>query len=389
MALATLRRLGLVLLVAGALCAPATAALAQAPKPVLPPGIGVKLLQAPPDSVNNPRAHDYIIDHVAPGTTISRQIGVSNGDPQPVYLSFYPVAATIGGGIFAPGAGHAANDLTSWTTMSPASATVEPGQTLAVTVRIAVPADATSGEHYGAVLAQDTTPPAAGGGITSVSRVGIRIYLSVGPGGAPITAFTINSMTAERDSKGDPLVTAQVHNTGGRAVDLSGQLQLTNGPSSLSAGPFPVQAVETLAPGQSGQVAVRLDAALPDGPWDARMTLFSGLTSSTGTARLTFPAARGGAGATVVAAGAQPGHSAMSGALVAAAALAAIALLILLLLVVRRRRRHGRPGRGGTPKVSTDRTGLAAPAVTSHEPTASHPLEPFADREGIAVTPKR
>jgi hypothetical protein len=295
-----MRRLALVVLVAGALFVPTTAATAQVPTAAaLPPGIGVKLLQVPTALVKDPRAQEYIVDHLSPGTTISRQIGFSNGDAHPVELSFYPVAATITGGLFIPGAGHSANELSSWMTFSPTSATVEPGKVLPVTLRIAVPADATSGERYAAALAAETTSPAAGGGITSVSRVGIRLYLSVGPGGTPTTAFHVGSMSAQRDAQGDPLVSAQVQNTGGRAVDLSGRLELTDGPSLLTAGPFPASTVDTMAPGQSGTVSFVLAPSLPDGPWDARVTLISGLNSASATSRLMFPSAEGGgAGAT-------------------------------------------------------------------------------------------
>ena len=270
MASATLRRLVFLVLVAGALCAPATAALAQAPasKPP-PPGLGVRLLQGPAGSQDDPRAHEYIVDHLAPGTTISRQIGFTNGDAEPVDLSFYAASADIRDGGFVPGAGHAANELTGWTTFSPTSATVAPGQTLPVTVTIAVPPDAVAGERYAAALAESAGPPAAGGGVSSVSRVGIRIYLSVGPGGAAATGFSIDTMTAQRDADGKPFVTAQVHNTGERAIDLSGRLELTGGPAGLSAGPFPVKTVATLAIGGSGSVTVVLDPGLPIGPWDA------------------------------------------------------------------------------------------------------------------------
>jgi hypothetical protein len=47
--------------------------------------------------------------------------------------------------------------------------------------------------------------------------------------------------------------------------------------------------VATLGLGESGAVNVPLDRALPNGPWDARITLRSGVTSESGTARLTFP----------------------------------------------------------------------------------------------------
>jgi hypothetical protein len=293
MTTATLRRLVTVVLFAGALCAPAMAASAQAPAPTPPPGIGAGLLQGPADNLDDPRTHEYIVDHLAPGTTISRQIGFSNGDAEPADLSFYAAAADIHDGGFVPGAGHAANELTSWTTFSPTSATVAPGETLPVTVTIAVPSDASAGERYAAALAEHAQPPAAGGGITSVSRVGIRIYLSVGPGGAAITSFSIDSMTAQRGADGIPFVTAQVHNTGERAIDLSGELALTNGPASLSAGPFPVSHVATLAVGGSGTVTIPLDPGLPNGPWDGRITLQSGKTSETVTGRLMFPTGNG------------------------------------------------------------------------------------------------
>lgn len=257
---ATLRRLAFAVLVTGALCVPVTGALAQVATPQVPAGLGVRLLQRPAGAAGDPRAQEYIVDHLAPGTTISRQVGFSNGDAKAMDLTFYADAASINNGAFVPGAGHTANDLTGWTTFSPASATVRPGQTLPVTVTIAVPADATSGERYGAALAEHA--PIAGTGITSVSRVGIRIYLSVGPGGAPKTSFSVDTMTAQRDADGTPLLTAQVHNTGERAIDLSGHLDLANGPGSLSAGPFAVKTVATLAAGGTGAVTVALDRRL-------------------------------------------------------------------------------------------------------------------------------
>jgi hypothetical protein len=342
MTLATIRRLVVAVFVAGALCAPATAAFAQVPAP--PPGIGAKLLEGPADSLDNPRAHEYVIDHVAPGTTISRKIGFSNGNSQPADLTFYAAASEIHDGAFVPGAGHAANDLTSWTTFSPTSATVPPGQTVSVTVTIAVPVDATRGERYAAALAEHASAPAAGGGVASVSRVGIRIYLSVGPGGAPTTAFSIDSMTALRDADGNPLVTAQVHNTGERAVDLAGDLELTNGPSSLSAGPFAVRTASTLKPGDSGTVTVALDRELPSGPWDARITLTSGVTSGSGTARLTFPIDNGASATPTPVLRQDATQSRFREFAIAIAITVILIILIVLILSVTARRRRRRAG---------------------------------------------
>src|SRR5437762_204087 len=84
-----------------------------------------------------------------------------------------------------------------------------------------------------------TSPPDTGGGITQVSRVGIRLYISVGAGGPPAAAFTIDTLTAQRSADGAPTVVAAVQNTGGRALDMNGSMELRNGPGGLSAGPYP------------------------------------------------------------------------------------------------------------------------------------------------------
>ena len=334
MSTATIRRLVLVVLVTGALCAPVTGALAQAATPKVPAGLGVTLLEAPANTAGDPRAKSYIVDHLAPGTTISRKVGFSNGDAKPMNLTFYAAAALLQDGAFVPGAGHAANDLTSWTTFSPASATVQPGQTLPVTVTIAVPPQATAGERYAAALAENA-PVSAGGGVASVSRAGIRIYLSVGPGGAPKTAFTVDTLTAQRDADGAPLVTAQVRNNGERAIDLSGTLELAKGPSSLSAGPFPVRSVATLTPGGASAVTVALDRGLPNGPWDAKMTLTSGTTSETVTARITFP---DGSGTSSAPTGAVQSDSTTSPILPVAGGVAVLLAVSATVVTVRRRR---------------------------------------------------
>ncbi len=150
-----------------------------------------------------------------------------------------------------------------------------------------MPKDASPGERYGVILAEFRAAPAQG--IRGASRVGIRTYLSVGPGGEPASNFTVDSLTAGRDAAGVPVVTASVHNTGGRALDMRGTLTLAHGPGGLSAGPFVVKLGSTLAPGDTEPVSVALDKALPAGPWEARIDLQSGLLQRAATATITFP----------------------------------------------------------------------------------------------------
>jgi hypothetical protein len=337
------RRLGFVMVAAGTLV-PAAAVVAASPGsfPPPPPGLGVKLLQGPDDRLDDPRAHIYIIDHLAPGTTISRQIGYSNGNTDPMDVTFFAVSADLDGGGFIVGADHTPNELTSWTSFSVDHATIQPGETLPVIVTIAVPANATRGERYAAALAATVPSSSTGGGVSTISRVGIRIYLSVGTGGEPITAFTIGTMTASRNAAGHPVVTADIHNTGERAVDLSGSLQLANGPGSLTAGPFVAKTTATLAPGASGHVEIVLDDQVPNGPWDAAITLKSGITTEIGTATITFPSAAGQAEPVAAIITTDNGRSL---ALPASAGAAALVLVGATFALAQRRRRHrlGRP----------------------------------------------
>ncbi len=157
---------------------------------------------------------------------------------------------------------------------------------------IAVPRDASPGEQYGVVWAEARSARPGGQGITQVSRVGIRLYLSVGPGGPPPSKFTIESLTAGRTSDGQPMVVATVHNTGGRALDMYGILQLTGGPGGLSAGPFPANLGVTLAIGDTEPIKIILDKRLPAGPWNAKVTLHSGLITNSTRAIISFPQAR-------------------------------------------------------------------------------------------------
>ena len=239
------------LLVAGGPAGASAAAPGPAPRAATAGSIGLRLLDVPVTARDDPRARLYIVDHLAPGTVIHRRIEVSNTTASTVHIVLYPAAATIGKGSFVGAAGHTPNDLTTWASVRPDASDVPAGGRVTATVTITVPRDAAPGEQYGVVWAEARSAPPAGGGITQVSRVGIRLYLSVGPGGPPAANFTIDSLTAKRSPDGRPMVVASVHNTGGRALDMNGTLQLSAGPGGLSAGPFPANLGVTLAIGDT------------------------------------------------------------------------------------------------------------------------------------------
>jgi hypothetical protein len=273
----------------GAPVSVSTAAQVAVARGAIAGSIGVQLLDVPVTAQNDPRARLYIIDHLHPGTTIHRRIEISNTTPTTMHIVTYPAAATISQGTFAGANAHTPNELSTWTSVLPAASNVPPGGHAITTVTIAVPRNAPPGEQYGVVWAETRSPAPAGGGITQVSRVGIRLYLSIGPGGAPASKFTIDSLTGKRSPDGQPVVVASVHNTGGRALDMSGTMQLSAGPGGLSAGPFGANLGTTLAIGATEPITIMLDKQIPDGPWHALVTLRSGLLERSARATITFP----------------------------------------------------------------------------------------------------
>jgi len=194
-------------------------------------------------------------------------------------------------GVLLPSPERDANELSSWVSINRTHLVAPPYSHIPLKATITIPESATKGERYGAIFAEATSPSASGSGrsVQMVNRVGIRIYLDVGPGGDPPSDFHIDQLTPGRTADGMPVVRATVHNTGQRALDISGQLRLSEGPGGLRAGPFPAQVGTTLALKASAPVSVVLDERLPDGPWNVELLLESGRIHHTVTATLSFP----------------------------------------------------------------------------------------------------
>ena len=310
----------------------APAAPAPTPSGVAPDGrLGIRLLEASVSRKDDPRARVYVVDSVKPGTTLVRRLRVSHpagsGPGGRIPVTLYPAAATVRDAAFRFGAEGDRNDLTDWMTLSRTALALDPGGTGDLEVTIAVPARATAGERYAVIWAQ--TAARGPGNVRQVNRVGIRVYLDVGPGGEAPSDFAIGDVRAGRDPAGVPVLTAQVRNTGRRALDVTGQVALADGPGGVRAGPFDVTAGTTLGIGETGTVRATLDRRLPDGPWAVTVTLRSGTVRHATTVRLSFL----GAPATRVAAA-----GAGRPVLVLGAA-AVLAVLLVLALALRSRRR--------------------------------------------------
>jgi hypothetical protein len=321
--------------------------VAAGPSAAAAGSVGIRLVDVPVTSANDPRAREYIVDNLQPGTVIQRRVEIANSTADTLRVALYPDSATIVNGAFIGGPGHSVNELTGWTSLSQTSIDVAAGGAERETVTISVPADASPGERYAVVWAEVTT--ADSGTVTQVSRTGIRIYLSVSGNNPPASAFTIDTVTAQRDATGRPIVLAQVHNTGGRALDMAGTLALAAVTGAIKAGPYPAVLGITLAPGQTQTVKFAPDDDLTDGPWNATITLHSGLTEGSATAKITFPHGTGNGTAV-----ATSHHSSRAPwvAIVIGVAVVLIALMFLW-VVLRRRRSAAEPSPGS---ATTDRS---------------------------------
>lgn len=231
----------------------------------------------------------YIVDHLPPGATIKRQVLITNRTDEARRIDVYPAAATLEGSAFRFGEGHASNELTSWISLDHTAVELEPWGETRIRATITVPSTASRGERYGVIWASTTSAPRAGGEINQIHRVGVRVYLDIGPGGEPASDFAIGEVRPARSPEGVPSLTIQVTNTGGRAIDLTGTVTVSDGPAGSRAGPFPVGQGVTLPPGGSGQVVARLPAELPNGPWKIEANLESGMVKRSTTARIEFP----------------------------------------------------------------------------------------------------
>ena len=286
-----MRRLVVLLLAVASVIVPVTAVSASSTSQPTrgPDGIGIRLVALPGDSGGSPLATSYVVERLAPGTSVRRTVAIDNSTDAIADVAVYTAGASIVRGNFAFNPSHSQNELSRWTSVSRNVLRLAPGTEALDTMTIRVPKDAESATHYAVVWAEVSTSAPTAGGVRLVNRVGVRIYLSVGLGGAPSSNLTVSSLTAQRAASGAALVVATVRNTGHSTLDVSGTLTLSQGPGGLAAGPFPVKVGTVLPPGESEPVTVLLSSALPRGPWRADLRLASGITERSVVATITFP----------------------------------------------------------------------------------------------------
>ncbi|WP_433530160.1 hypothetical protein ACQPYA_28870 [Micromonospora sp. CA-263727] len=179
--------------------------------------------------------------------------------------------------------------MSEWITLDRDSVMLDPQEEAQFTATIQVPPDASAGEQYAVIWAATVPAPDSTASVNIVQRVGIRVYLDVGPGGEPPSDFAIGEVVPARDEQGRPSAAVTVRNTGGRALDMTGSATLSDGPGGVRAGPFDVVQGTTLAAGETGTVRVLFPTELANGPWRITLDLASGKVRRSASGTITFP----------------------------------------------------------------------------------------------------
>ena len=156
-------------------CCPLIATAADAPSGTL----GIRLLDDPAR---------YVVETVEPGDTLRRRVEISNGTAEPLEVELYAAAASEGSEGFDFADGRTGNELTGWTSVAPASVQVPPGRSVTADVEVRVPEKVSDGEHYAVVWAELSD---GAEGLTLVSRVGVRMYVTVEAGAASTTPVAV------------------------------------------------------------------------------------------------------------------------------------------------------------------------------------------------------
>ncbi len=248
--------------------------------------IGITLRPEPAGSPpsTDARERGSVIAFVAPGSSLTRTVTVVNSGPDRERIDLYPAGASIRTDTFTPSATRSGNDLSSWTNVYPSTVDVPAHGSRAVKVTVSPPGGTRSGERFAMVWAQPRDGDVA-------DRVGLRMYVAIGRGTAPASDFSIETVAVGTDDAGRPVISANVTNTGGRAVDITGVTTLTTGPDGQSRAPIAIARTITLARGGRGQVTAVLDPPPPSGRWLVNVTLSSGTVNRQRAATVTVPSA--------------------------------------------------------------------------------------------------
>ena len=253
----------------------------------------------PSGASGGPRGSDprpYFSYSVTPGATLLDHAAVHNYSTRPLTLTLYAAKAYNAGdgGFNLETAGRTPTDVGAWTTLRPKKGTRATGKagavpaplkvtvaarsTTVVAFRIAVPANATPGDHAGGIVASVATEgrDAHGDLVTVDERVGARVYLRVA--GPLRPKLAVVGLHADYQGPGNPVGTGRittsytVRNTGNVQFSVSQLLHASNLLGSYAPTRVPDK-LPLLLPGGSATFTEQIDHVRPGGLSHVKLSL--------------------------------------------------------------------------------------------------------------------
>lgn len=242
---------------------------------------GVSAYNAP----GTPKRSAFELD-AAVGQTLTDRVAVINNGPTPRKFFVYPAGAyntEVGGGFALRVRSDKREDLASWVTLPVSEYTVPPNTESVFPVKIAVPSDATPGDHAAGIVAEEVVSPGnvqSGAGVSTIHRVAARIYLRVRGPVAP--QLTVRKLGVARKLPVNPLSSAatktsvefRLANTGNVRAALR---KITVSLTGVFGHPIHATTLIVPTPGQSVPPSRVLPAQLLPGSEIRLVTAFTGL----------------------------------------------------------------------------------------------------------------
>jgi hypothetical protein len=235
-----------------------------------------------PSGPNGPGGRDYFIYTLKPGDTYGDTVGISNFSDHAVTYAIYATDAlnTRDGGLTLLRPEQKPVDVGTWVQTGVTQYTVEAGQRADVPFKVTVPADATPGDHVGAIVAQpipdSAAKPAETPSVDVSLRIGARVYVRVS---GPINAsLSVSKFSMRYDTPASPfsgrkaVITYTVTNTGNIRLSPLATLRVA-GILGLGGRKVPERKIPELLPGSSLEISESVSGVRPYGRLTAALKL--------------------------------------------------------------------------------------------------------------------
>ena len=165
-----------------------------------------------------------------PGKTLSDAVTITNTSASPINFHLYAADAfnTPGGGLSLSRRIDPVQGIGAWIHLAHSGVVVMAHASVTVPFTVAVPTQATPGDHVGGIVAEDTSgTPASSGSvpITVLQAVGVRVYARVE--GPLVPKISVSSPVLRVEQSGSFLLGGSGHGTVAIAVTNGGNTVLT------------------------------------------------------------------------------------------------------------------------------------------------------------------